>query len=66
MKKGVIYLMQPKELFGTRTYKIGCLRNHDYDEFKGSRVVCMIECDNQYNVKHYIKSDMEKAYFRKL
>jgi hypothetical protein len=63
MEKGVIYLIQPKELIGTRTYKIGCLRNHNIDELQGSRIVCIIECDNQYNVKHYIKSDMEKELF---
>lgn len=62
MEKGVIYLIQPKELIGTRTYKIGCLRNHNHNGFKGSRIVCIIECDNQYNVKHYIKSDMEKEF----
>jgi hypothetical protein len=62
MEKGVIYLIQPKELIGTRTYKIGCLRNHNHEGFKGSRIVCIIECDNQYDVEHHIKSDMEKQF----
>ena len=59
MKKGIIYLIQPQELLGTRTYKIGCLRNHDIDELKGCRIICMLECNNQYNVKYHIKTDME-------
>ena len=59
MKKGIIYLIQPQELLGTRTYKIGCLRNHDIDVLKGCRIICMLECNNQYNVKYHIKTDME-------
>jgi len=62
MEKGVIYLIQPKELIGTCKYKIVCLRNHNHDEFKDSRIVCMIECDNQYNVKYHIKTDMEMFF----
>jgi len=30
MKKGIIYLIQPQELLGTRTYKIGCLKTSWY------------------------------------
>ncbi len=62
MEKGVIYLIQPKELIGTRTYKIECSQNNNIVMFKGSRIVCMIECDNQYDVQHHIKSDMEKQF----
>ena len=62
MEKGVIYLIQPKELIGTCTYKIVCLRNHNHDGFKDSRIICMIECDNQYNVKYHIKTDMEMFF----
>jgi hypothetical protein len=62
MKKGIIYLIQPQELLGTRTYKIGCLKNHDIDVLKVSRIICIIECDNQYKVKYYIKEDMKKDF----
>jgi hypothetical protein len=62
MKKGIIYLIQPLELLGTRTYKIGCLKNHDIDVLKGSRIIYIIECDNQYKVKYYIKEDMKKEF----
>ena len=62
MKKGIIYLIQTPELLGTHTYKIGCLRNHDIDVLKGSRIICIIECDNQYKVKYCIKEDMKKEF----
>ena len=29
MEKGSIYLIQPLEFIGTRTYKIGCLKNNN-------------------------------------
>lgn len=30
MNKGLIYLIQPKELIGTNRYKIGCSRKNDF------------------------------------
>jgi len=62
MTKGIIYLIQPPELIDTNQYKIGCLRNHDIKKLEGSRIICMIECDNQYKVKYYIKEDMTNKF----
>jgi hypothetical protein len=62
MKKGIIYLIQPPNLLNTNQYKIGCLRNHDINVLEGSRIICMIECDNQYKVKYYIKEDMTNKF----
>ena len=62
MKKGTIYLIQPPDLLDTHQYKIGCLRNNDIKKLEGSRIICMIECDNQYKVKYYIKEDLTKKF----
>jgi len=62
MTKGIIYLIQPPDLLDTNQYKIGCLRNHDIHILEGSRIICMIECDNQYKVKYYIKEDLTNKF----
>ena len=58
----IYYLIQPPDLLDTHQYKIGCLKNNDIKKFEGSRIICMIECDNQYKVKYYIKEDLTKKF----
>ncbi len=58
--KGIIYLIQPKELIGTNRYKIGCSKNTDLIRCKngykyGSRYLCIMECDEPYVIENTIK-----------
>ena len=60
MNKGIIYLVQPKELIGTNRYKIGMSNNPDLERCKngykkGTRYLCIMECDNPLKIENEIK-----------
>ena len=53
MKKGIIYLIQPTELIGTRRYKMGCSENTELERVKngykkGTRYILIMECNNPF------------------
>lgn len=67
MNKGIIYLIQPCELIGTSRYKIGCSKNPDLERCKngykkGSRYICIMECDNPIILENKIKEDFDNKF----
>lgn len=60
MNKGTIYLIQPCELIGTSRFKIGCSKNPDLERCKngykkGTRYICIMECNNPFLLENKIK-----------
>jgi hypothetical protein len=58
--KGIIYLIQPAELVGTRRYKIGCSSKTTLDRCKngykkGSRFLNIMECCDPFGLEKRIK-----------
>lgn len=67
MNKGIIYLVQPKELIGTNRYKIGMYNNPDLERckngyLKGSRYICIMECNNPLEIEKYIRDEFTKKF----
>ena len=62
---GIIYLIQPEELVGTKRYKIGCSGNTSLSRIKSykkdSRYIIIMECEKPFEVeKKIIKKFNEK------
>ena len=62
MNLGIIYLIQPCELIGTKRYKIGCSSKNNLDRCingytKGSRYIYIMECSNPFILKNKIKKN---------
>jgi len=59
MEIGLIYLIQPEELIGTKRYKIGCSKKSDLSRpksyKKNSRYLCIMECKNPRMIEQKIK-----------
>ena len=67
MSKGIVYLIQPLELIGTSKYKIGCSKfpnlNRCINGYKrGSRYICIIECNNPIILEKNIKVEFNKIF----
>lgn len=67
MTKGIIYLIQPAELIGTSRYKIGCSNKPDLDRCKngykkGSRYICIMECNNPLVLERIIKTSFNYRF----
>lgn len=67
MNKGLIYLIQPAELIGTERYKIGMSNNPNLDRCKngykkGSRYLCIMECDNALILENKIKKHFNEKF----
>ena len=65
MSKGLIYLIQPAELVETDRYKIGMSNNPNLDRCKngykkGSRYICIMECDEPLILERNIKKQFNK------
>lgn len=67
MNIGMIYLIQPKELIGTHRYKIGMTNipnlnrcNNGY--LKGSRYICIMECNNPFALEKNIKKIFKEKF----
>ena len=61
MNKGIIYLIQPCELVGTKKYKIGCSLKTDLSRCykgykKGSRYINIMECEEPLLLETKIKN----------
>jgi hypothetical protein len=60
MTKGIIYFIQPVEYIETNTYKIGCSKNPNLDRCKngykkGSRFLCIMECNYPIELERKIR-----------
>ena len=67
MNKGIIYLIQPCELIGTNRYKIGMSNNPDLERckngyLKGSRYICIMECNCPLEIEKNIKEEFSKKF----
>ena len=67
MNKGIIYLIQPAELIGTNRYKIGMSNKPDLERCKngykkGSRYLCIMECNNPLEIEKNIKNEFTKKF----
>lgn len=67
MLKGIIYFIQPAELVGTDRYKIGCSKSPDLKRCnegyrKGSRYICIMECNNPFVLEKKIKDEFNKLF----
>ena len=65
--KGIIYFIQPAELVGTNRYKIGCSKNINLDRCKngykkGSRFICIMECNNPIELERKIKNNFNNKF----
>lgn len=59
MNNGIVYLIQPAELIGTKRYKVGMSNSDNLDRckngyLKGSRYLCIMECVNPLDVERKI------------
>lgn len=56
---GIVYFIQPSELVGTNRYKIGCSKQNNLNRCrsyrKGSRYICIQECQNPLTAESKIK-----------
>lgn len=64
---GIVYLIQPLELVGTDRYKIGISNNNNLDRCKngykkGSRYLCIFECNNPIILEQKIKDVFNKNF----
>ena len=67
MNTGIIYLIQPAELVGTNRYKIGMSNCPDLDRckngyLKGSRYICIMECNSSLEIEKNIKDEFSKKF----
>jgi hypothetical protein len=67
MSRGIIYLIQPSELVGTNRYKIGMSNNPDLERCKkgykkGSRYLCIMECNNPLILEENIKKVFNEKF----
>jgi hypothetical protein len=67
MSKGIIYFIQPAELVETDRYKIGCSKSPDLKRCKegyrkGSRYICIMECNNPLVLEKKIKDEFNKLF----
>lgn len=67
MNTGIIYLIQPAELVGTNRYKIGMSNCPDLDRckngyLKGSRYICIMECNSPLEIEKNIKDEFSKKF----
>ena len=57
---GIIYLIQPAELVGTKRYKIGCSKKSNLDRVKtykkGTRYLLVAECEEPHKTESSIKT----------
>lgn len=65
--KGTIYLIQPVELFGSDTFKIGCSSKNDLDRLKkgykkGTRFLDIRECDDPFTIERVIKKIFKSKF----
>lgn len=64
---GIIYFIQPCELVGTNRYKIGCSNDTNLGRFrsgykKGTRFLCIMECNNPFVLEKAIKQHFCKKF----
>jgi len=64
---GIVYLVQPAELVGTRRYKIGCSTKSSLDRIYsgynlGTRHLCIIKSDVPYELENKIKSEFNDKF----
>jgi hypothetical protein len=62
MSNGIIYLIQPSELIGTKRYKIGCSKNTELERVKkgykkGTRYIVIMECKEPFVLEKKIKTN---------
>ncbi len=62
MSNGIIYLIQPTELIGTKRYKIGCSKNTELERVKkgykkGTRYIVIMECKEPFVLEKKIKTN---------
>jgi hypothetical protein len=67
MNKGIIYLIQPAELFDTQRYKIGCSKNTELERVKkgykkGTRYILIMKCHDPYVVENNIKKIFNEKF----
>lgn len=67
MTKGMIYLIQPVELVGTKRYKVGLSNEPTLDRCRkgyknGSRYLLIMECDDSLRLENTIKREFKKKY----
>jgi hypothetical protein len=67
MSDGIIYLVQPTELVGTKRYKIGCSKNKELDRLKkgynkGTRYILIMETYNPFELENEIKKNFNKKF----
>lgn len=67
MSKGLIYLIQPEELIGTKRIKLGCTKKADLDRCKngykkGSRYLCIMECENVLLLENKLKKIFSEKF----
>lgn len=66
MSTGIIYLIQPAELFGTNRYKIGCSENASLNRItaykKGTRYIVIMECYKPYVLEKEIKKIFNEKF----
>jgi len=67
MNKGLIYLIQPSELVGTKRYKIGMSKSPNLDRCKngykkGSRYICIMECIEPLVLEENIKRQFNEKF----
>ena len=67
MTIGIIYLVVPRELIGSKTYKIGCSKepslkrcNNGYK--KGTRYLCIMECEHPNILEKTIINTFNKKF----
>lgn len=64
---GIIYLVQPSELVGTKRYKIGCSTKPTLDRVKngykkGTRYLHIAECNEPYKIEGEIKKIFDNKF----
>jgi len=64
---GILYLIQPAELVGTKRYKIGCSNKSTLERVKkgykvGSRYLHIMECNNPLKIEKLIKFDFNNHF----
>lgn len=66
MNKGLIYLIQPEELIGTKRFKIGCSSKTNLDRLKnykkGTRHILIMECYNPFSLEKIIKQKLNEKF----
>jgi hypothetical protein len=67
MNKGIIYLIQPCEFINSNIYKIGCSSKADLSRCKngygkGTRYICIQECNNPFELEKNIKNSFNNKY----